>query len=914
MIRTKVAVCLSLSLFLIACGEQPTAENHLAKANKFYKESKFKESEIELKNAIKLAPKNAEARFSIGKLYLMQGDGLSAVKELEKAKELKYLPNKLIPLLARAYLISEDYDGVLGLSENSEKLANEEKALFLSYKTLAAIRTKQKELAEETISAVNELSPGSANTVLANGYLALLNNNIEKAEMLVNKSLSIDSENAEAVMFQGQVYGALGDFEKAGESYKKYLALQPQSKIIYLILADTLVKTKNYLEAEKYADAILKVLPNQPVANYTKAVIRFAEKDYKLAKQFAEKVLLTQYKKPHMKLVAGASAFHLNNYEQANFYLEGIVQHLAANHPARKMFAVSQFQLGLIGDIAETLKDYQPSSEADEQFMSSLSFSLYSVGAKQEARVLADKAGQQKDTQLSNARTGILQVLMDDPDAIEKLEQSIRDTPNQPGIELALAYASMQARDYVKALKIVKQWQEKSPENIDGYNMLAAIYIQSGDDENAEKSLKHSLLLDENNLFANTELAKFYFQRGNIAQAQEFSKKAIALYPENPKALRYYYAVNKNPEALAKIESAYEADKRNNELAVLYMEALLDSDNLKRFVEVSDGVTNSIKTPKKVWQLRVRAYQKLKQSGKVKETLVNWHKTNAYHEEPVFLLADFYTRVKDYTSALEVVNKALEGHHANNLNLKMVKMQLLLDVGEKVQAKQLLPQLENQSIAPVILTGIKGRINLLEKNYGMAVEQLTPFYNKFKSSQNAILLAVAMQQADKVDDAVSLLSSHLTTKKTDHRVRNMLANLYLGVNSDNAMAQYKILIEAQPRNIVALNNLAWLTMEKGELAQAKSYSEQAVKIAPKMPNVLDTYSQILVKVNDLRAAYTNSKQAYELTKGKDVDIALNYIEILLLNSRKNEAMALLSKVQPQTDSQKEKTKRLLNKI
>lgn len=278
----KTAFYLSLAVAISACGEKPTVQSHLANAEKYHKENKLKETEIELKNAIRLDPNNAEARFAFGRLYLEQGAGLSAIKELEKAQALKYDEKKLITLLARAYLISDDHDGVITLAEKTSSLANESKVEYLSYKTLSAIRTSQIDIAKQAVEEADSLIAGNPHAILANGYMALFNNEAEKAEMLVSKSLSVYQDNPEAIMFQGQVFAAQSNFEEASNSYKKYAKLQPQSKIIYLILADTLVRTANYIEAEEYADLILKALPNQPIANYSKAVVRFAEKDLSL--------------------------------------------------------------------------------------------------------------------------------------------------------------------------------------------------------------------------------------------------------------------------------------------------------------------------------------------------------------------------------------------------------------------------------------------------------------------------------------------------------------------------------------------------------------------------------------------------------------------------------------------------------
>lgn len=892
-------------LAISSCAEKQTVESLLAKAIKYQAENKLKESEIELKNAIQLDMTNAEVRFVLGRLYLSQGAGLNAVKELEKALSLKFEQRKLLPLLARAYLISDDYEGVLALAEKAKTIPVEAKVEFLSYQTLAAIRTKQIDIAIASVKEANDLIAGNPHTVLANAYLALVENRTAQAEALVAKSLSIGASNPEAMMLQGQIFSILGEFEEAVESFKKYATLQPQSKVIYLVLAETLLKTENYLEAEKYADMILNALPNQPVANYVKAMVRFSEKDYAAASEFAEKAILTNYNTPQLRLVAGASAFYLNNFEQVNLHLAPIVNKLVSDHPARKMFAVSLFQLGLIDDITETLGDFTPITEADEQFMSSLSFNLYSIGAKKEALSLVSKIAKKQNTNSSsNTRQGILKLMMNDPSGIENLEQAIVLNPNMLEAELALAYVAIQSGDYEKALSVASKWKEKRPEKAGGYNMLAAIYIRQGNIDDAKKMLQISLEKEIGNLFAVTEMTKLLYQAGDHDGAKRYANNAIQLFPSNAKALKYYYAVYKTPEALTKISTVYLTNKESIELKLLYMEVLFASKDYKKVIELSTKAPDTIKTPKKLWKLRLLAYKQLQQDEQIKLTLNEWLKINPYHVEPVLLSADLYSKIGEQQRSLSIINKALDKHHKDNLILKLIKMQLLLDSRLVDQAKVLLKQLENENFDETVKVGLNGRIALLEGKYSQAVPSLDAFYKKFQSSKNAVLLALALQESGKKPQAIKLLESHLDKQENDQQVRNLLANLYIENDRNQAFNQYQSLVKAQPSNVVALNNLAWLSMEKGKHQDALTYSEKAYKLAPQVANVVDTYGQILLKLNKNREALTKSKEAYELSETKDVDITLNHIETLIANSRTNEAKILLEQLEPATKAQR----------
>ncbi|MDO6425516.1 PEP-CTERM system TPR-repeat protein PrsT [Thalassotalea sp. 1_MG-2023] len=915
MLNKKAAISLAVMVALAGCGETLTVEDHLAQAKQYQSENKLKETEIALKNAIQLDMKNPQARFSLGKLYLSQGESAGAIKELEKAQSLKFTGRDLVPSLARAYLIADDNEGVINLSEASTSLPDEQQVEYLSYKTLALIKTQQPDLAKQAAKEADKRLPANPYAILSNAYIAMLDEELDRASALVNKSLNLTADIPEAVMLQGQIAIAKADYETAAQHFEQYLALQPQSKLVYLLLADTLVKTDRYLEAEKYADLILSAMSQQPVANYVKSLVRFAEKDYEEALKYAEVGLNSQYMKPHLRLVAGASAFYLAKYEQANLHLGAIVHQLTPEHSARKMYAVSQFHLGAIENITDALQGYTPVSEQDQEFLSSLSFSLFSMGAKEEAKIIAQRVA---DSELSSAkssgRKGLLKLLMDDFSGIDDLKTALEKNPDLIGAELALAYVALDRENYEEARNIASEWQEKNPEKADGYNMLAAVHIRQNEFEQAHDMLKKSLDVVPNNAFALTELTSVLMKLDKKSDAEKIAQQAIQEHPNNLKALHNNYALKRNAEALDAIKVAFEAADNKNTYAPLYMQALLDADEIQALLKVADTLTLDFKTPKKVWQLQIFAYHKLQKGRQIKATLEKWLTANPYHVEPVFLLADYYVKAKDADRALTVINNALAGPHEKNTNVQLVKMQLLLDGRDTALAKRLLNEIDTDALNENLLAGIHGRIALLENKLPEAVKGLTKYYQDYPSSQNAVLLAIARSRSGDQEEAIAGLEKHVEAHENDLPARNLLANYYVKQDSSKAIAQYEQLVSKQPLNVVALNNLAWLSLENNKLDKAETYAKKAYELAPNVPNIADTYAKVLWASGDKREALNKSKEAYDLSKGQDVDITLNYVEHLLENSRNNEAKSVLLKVKPATEAQKTKTSELLNKI
>lgn len=900
-----------LLFFIVACGKEERPETYLAQAQNYSINSQYKESVIALKNAVRLAPNNSEIRFRLGQTYLLLGSALDAVKELEKARTLNYSGSKLLPALARAYLIANDDEGILTL-KGTELLPDESKVEFLAYKTLAAIRAQQLDLAEQTSEEALSLLPNNFFAMLSQAYIALAKNNIEKAEALVTKVNHINGNNPEALMLTAQIASAQQQHQQASDYYQRYEKLQPNSRAIYLIVADSLLKAQKYKESEQYANKILSLLPNQPVANYIKAAARFVENDYQTAVDYAEQAIQSGLNSPQVRLIAGASAYNLRLFEQVVSHLSSISSMLVPEHPANKMLIISQFQLGLIDDLTGSLDSFTPKNKEDAEFLSSLSFNLYAIGATNEAKKLVKKSESIAEGKASdNARQGLLKLMMNDPSGIESLSLVFESNADFTGTELALAYAALQSGQYDDALNFAKEWQVNHPDIAGSYNMLGAVYIAQKKYDLAAQTLNMSLTKDANNLFAITELAKLSVNTGDKKTAEQLALRAIEHHPENPKALRYLYAIQPGDLALSKIKTAYEKNSDNIAHTLLYIEALIDSDNLVEALAIVNTIEMSIRTPKNLWLQRLAIAKKQNNNLQFVTTLEQWLQRNPYHVEPTLIISDYYAKQRQASKALQYINKALANHHAENLLMKLIKMQLLLDTSELYQANKLYEDPQFKLIKPELTLGIEGRIAFLEKDFMAAVDNLAPFYKAYPTKQNALLLAVAQKQVGQTSEAILTLNSYLDQNDSDSQVSALLANLYLEQQPEKAIPLYKHVVESNPKDFVALNNLAWLSLEYGHLEQALRYSNMAIALAPKHANVLDTRGMVMLKSGEVAIALKTLKSAHELSNGKDINILLNYAQALIANNKKEQALAILQSIKESDSEQKQKISQLM---
>jgi putative PEP-CTERM system TPR-repeat lipoprotein len=910
----KSTVCASLILAISACGDNESAQTYISKAESQIIEQQDSAAIISLKNALKLDAKNAQARFLLGKLYLNMGDAENAIKELERANKFKFSVDQVLPLLARAYMLAEYDEDILALS-SQEKLLATSNTQYLAYKVMAALRTDNKALAQETVEAAFSVSQSDSYSMLAHAYLAFFEQKLDLANTSVERILVANPDNVDALMLQGQIATAQNDYALAADSFSQYLKLQPNSGRAQIFLADSLVKNGQFDEAEKIADSILAKIPNQPFLLYIKAMVRFEKKDYEAASSIANQSLSSGFKNFRLKLVAGASAFYLQNYEQSNHHLKELLPYIAPEHPARRMLAISQLQLGLIDDISETLTDYDSTSKENAQFLSTLSYELLEVGALEKAKEMANYAAASNGmTAEQTARAGVLKLLMNDPSGIDTLELAVQQNPELISAELALAFASIKSGDLARATAIADKWLKEYPTNAGGYNLKATIFFKENKLAEGKTALEKSLEIEPNNVYALTQLAKLANHEKDKELAVSLTEQALKAHPDNIEVLGLYFEFHKDKTGLKVITQAQQNHAKDIKYGILLAQSLMQLEQFKQASSVLDAYDVNVKTPKRYWQLLLSANAKQTDGKDILLLLEQWHNTNAYHIEPVFLLANYWANKKAPDKALNVLNDAFK-NHPQNVMLHLVKMQLLLNNNLINDAKALLKTIEKFDINENLIAGIEGRILLLDKEFSAAVPKLKQQYQAQPTSINATYLAFALDANNQKNEAIKLLERQTEQDSLDNKFNSKislsLANMYLAEHQNKAIVEYERLIKFNPNNVVALNNLSWLYMDQGKNLQAAEYAKQAYELAPKIPNVVDTYAQALLKSDKKGAALLKAKEAFELSQGKDTDIMLNFAEALLANNMNKEAKEILGKVDAVSTAQKEKKQRLL---
>ena len=87
--------------------------DYMSNARDSLKKGDLKSAQIDLRNAVRGDPQNAEAHFLLGRVSIELGDPVAAEREAEAARQRGYDPHQAVPLLTQALLGQGKYQKLL---------------------------------------------------------------------------------------------------------------------------------------------------------------------------------------------------------------------------------------------------------------------------------------------------------------------------------------------------------------------------------------------------------------------------------------------------------------------------------------------------------------------------------------------------------------------------------------------------------------------------------------------------------------------------------------------------------------------------------------------------------------------------------------------------------------------------------
>lgn len=897
-----------LALTLSACSEQKTAEQLMASADQFSQQGKYANAIIDYKNAVRLVPKSAEARLRLGQAYLNQGNYISAEKELDRAVDLEASYTQAATLLAQVKTRLNKHKEVEQLVVLNEELNDKDYLTILSYAGMATLANGEVAKAQDYFYQATAILAENPYNKLSQGYLSYINRDFLQGIEITKSLLKEQNSFAEASLLQGFLYFSLNNYEYASDSFEQYLDSYPLDQTIRFFLVNSLIKAGKFEQANILTDELLVTFKESPLALQYKSQIEYNAGNYVEAQRYATQAVNYDDSFVIANMIAGISSYQLDELEQAYDYLISLEGMLPATHPINTILLSIKIKLGHTDDIAvsvDKLKELK-NSDSNADLLQISSLELLEAGDLANAQSLLNKATQISPNNANlQIRQGALLLSQKDLSGVKSLENALSIDASLHDTEFALARQYLRSNEISKAEVIANKWLESENHEASGniLNGLIAMKLEKVDE--AKKSFQNALAFEPKSISAIYNLAIVAAFNKEVVKAIDGFKEVIELNPNHHNAIRRYTILQtrkgNSANAISFLNALYEENRLNNKVHKNLVIGLAQNLRINKQVTVAIELLESIKVEDNLsaryWSVLASSYTQIRQYNQALSTY-----ELALKEVPrsyILYVGKIATLevLKQYPQAL-ALTKVANDYFPNDNNL-MTTLAYLELANNNVQAtKRQLKVLKDKGVSNHLMTATAAKIAIKENDFFEAIELYSELYQKIPNANNAINLARALQFSKQGGEGELVLENYLAKEVNDNRVRMLLAELYSMNNvNDSKSAQiistYRTIVDRQPDNLAALNNLAWQQYQSNDIKSAQQNIEKALVLSPNNTSILESYGVILV-------ANKHYKKAIEVladvvNKGStDVSAKVSLVEAYIAVNQYEQAKMMLS--------------------
>ncbi|MCX7099896.1 MAG: tetratricopeptide repeat protein [Methylococcales bacterium] len=441
---------------------------------------------------------------------------------------------------------------------------------------------------------------------------------------------------------------------------------------------------------------------------------------------------------------------------------------------------------------------------------------------------------------------------------------------------------------------------KKNPNEAEFYNLKALIDALNKDVPAAEQSYGKALKLDPSNLLSHLGLAKLALDNRQLDKAKDYANKAVAI---NGKAINAYLLLadisflQKDYAAVEKaLLTAHEKVKGElapeieiiKSLAKFYGTQKQEDKVLGLAEDLDKRYPNTSVVLSLLAQAQIINYKKPLAEATLQK-LLKLDKNDLPSQLLLAKLLMEHPEKEKETLALLDAAVQIKPDIPDALVLKaayLVKLKRIQD------ALALANKIDQQFPKLVIGKLLKGDAYLADKQLDKATEMYQLAYKLQPNDKVLLTLADLLSAQKKNAEAIKLLEDALAKNPKNLGLHFKLGTLYQQQNdNEKAQAHYVKMLEIQPENVIALNNLAFLySLTKDP--RAIELAKKAYTIAPSSGAIADTYGYILINQGQAKEGLPILEKAAALAP-KSNEIKVHLAEAYVANGDTAKALEIL---------------------
>ncbi|MGE0809508.1 MAG: XrtA/PEP-CTERM system TPR-repeat protein PrsT [Immundisolibacter sp.] len=844
-----------LGLTLVAgCGRfGDSAADHLVRAAELRAKGDAKGSLIELKNALQKEPDNAQARFQIGEAYLQEGDLAGAQKELNHALNAGLLEATLP--LARTYVATQSWDPLSDLKP-AEALPAPVRAEVLALQARGALAGGDQDGAHALVEQARALDAKSAPVLFSEAALAIGNKDQALAERQLAAALEADPNYADALVLRADLAAQKGDMAAAEADYSRVIALRPAASASELLKRGMVrMSLKKLDDARKDADTLKKWAPEHPGVAYLDGLLKLSAGDY-VAAQTAFELALSKAQ-DYLPVIFYLGAVHAaqDHLEQADYYLGNYLNRAPGSAAAARLAAGVKVRRNDIEGATAVLEQAAAANPKDAVLHDLLGRIYASRGDPKGIEMLKEAVALQPDSAALRERLGIAMLLGgQQSEAQAEIDAAARLDPDARQGKYLLVITAMRERDFERALTQAQALQASYPDDVTVWNLLGGIHLAKNDSKKAMEAFEQALRIKPDSVAATNNLGQLKAGSGDVDGAvavyRDGLKHAAGNAAISPRLAGLLLAQKKPDEAVQVLADAVKANPSNTSLRIVLArvqyglgkqdeaaKTLQEGGDKSADLQIAAGDLALAKKDFPTARVHYEAAAKLDERSAA----------------PLFMLG----QVERQDGKPEVAEKRYRDaliRETTHQPARTALVSLLLAQRDVSGALAVVDDAERQGLKAGYLQALRGDIAAVQNNREAALDAYGKALAMEDSRTHRMALARAQVAYGKVKDGVATLEGWLAKNPQDAATRHVQLNWQvMAGNTDAAVQGYDVLLKANDKDVLALNNLAMLLRGKDQ-ARAVDLARKAAGLAPKSPAVMDTLALLLMDGGDLSQA------------------------------------------------------------
>lgn len=851
---------------LSACAKTETSASLLADAKQYQQKGDTKAALIQVKNAVAKSPEDGEARLQLSALYIDTGDVVSAEKEIRKAMTLGISAERTAPILGKALLSQNKPQKVL--DEISEAQAKTSVPL-LALRGDAYLFLGDSAKAKESYGQALALQPAAGVALLGMARYSLTQKDQAAAERFIAEAVAKDAANPDVWALKAMLLRSQAKHDEAVAAYDQVLKLRPADRTAHIEKAQIEIGQKKFDAARADLAAARKEVAGDLLLSYTQALLDFSEEKYAPANELLQKILGVAPDHLPSNLLAGAVELKLGTLKQAEQHLRKYVQAIPDNVYARKLLAQTLLQSGQPGDavavLAPALKT--PSSDpqllalAGESYLKTKQFAKSTAYFEQASALAPKAAGLHTSLGLSKMAEG------DQAKGVSELEMgaSLESTSADPA--MALVRTQLGLKHYDEALAAVLKLEKQRPADPQVQVLKGGVYLAKQDRVNARASFEKAVTLKPDNYPAIAYLAQLDMLD---KKPQEAKRRFEALLAKDPKSVAAMTALaqlaagqGQNDEAFVWLEKASNVNPADLAPAMRLSAAYLRAGQPQKALVLVRKLQTANPANVDLLDLLGQAQLATNDGAGALETYSKLVKLAPTSATALVRLSAAHMALNNDSAAADDLKRAVALDPVL-MTARTGQVLLAMRANKPEEAMAIARALQKQDVNAMAGYDLEADLQMRANKPALALAALEKAYARNKSPQLLAKIATTMKLAGKGKEVEPRLQQWQVANPNDQVIPMFLAENSLADKQFKvAIERLQAIVKQNPNNVAAINNLAWAYQQEKD-PRALATAEQAVKLAPDSPAMLDTLGWMLAEQGNTTRALPLLQKAVTL--------------------------------------------------